>query len=467
MNQSIIDKLIAILGDNNVKFNNVSLSAYSYDASPYRATLGKAVVFPTTTEQVSEIVKLCNTEKIAIIPRGAGSNLAGGTMPSGDELIISFTKMNKILEVDKENLTMSVEPGVVTLDIFNKAAQLGFLYPPDPGSLKTCTIGGNIAENSGGLRGLKYGVTSNYILGIEVVLPNGDIMQTGGKLAKDVAGYNLTQLIVGSEGTLGIVTKALLKLIPMPENKKTLSVYFKDLGQAGDTVSNIIGNKIIPATLEILDRKTLEAVENHSQLGLEIDNEAFLLIEQDGKKELVEEDIKKIIEICKSHGGKVSVAETTEEGLQLSGARRNALAALASLAPTTILDDATVPRSEVGTFLREIQRIAKKYDVNICTFGHAGDGNMHPTAATDLSNKKEFRRVEEAFIEIFEVAIDLGGTISGEHGIGRFKAPYLKMKVGEAGFNVMQAIKTAIDPNNIMNPKIIFTTKESEVLRGE
>lgn len=453
--KELLEKLRDILDESLIKTTPVSLVNYSYDASPIEAKLPTAVLQPQTVEQISAIIKLCNQFKQPVIVRGAGSNLCGATIPASNELIIDMKYFNQIEEVDLENLTMTVGAGVITKDIAQKAAEFDLLYPPDPGSINVSTIGGNIAENSGGLRGLKYGVTQDYILGLEVVMANGDIIETGGKLTKDVAGYNLTQLIVGSEGTLGIVTKAILKLIPMPTYKKTITAYFQSLGSAGDVVSDIIAARIIPATLEIIDQMTMQVVENHAKIGLDTSKAAFLLIEQDGSKEKVDQEMEVIIEICQKHNGVMEVANDSDRALEISAARRNCLGALASLAPTTLLEDATVPRSKVGDFLRKIQEISQKYDVNIYTFGHAGDGNMHPTAPCDIRDSEHFERVEKAFEEIFKCAVEMGGTITGEHGVGKIKAPYLPLKAKNSLYH-MELIKKALDPNNILNPSIMF-----------
>jgi glycolate oxidase len=365
--------------------------------------------------------------------------------------------MNKILEIDEENLTIIVQPGVITLDLINKVEEKGLFYPPDPSSMKISTIGGNINENSGGLRGLKYGVTRDYVIGLEIVLPNGDIIRTGGKLAKDVAGYDLTRLFVGSEGTLGIVTEATLKLVPMPETRKTMLALYQDLGAAARSVSKIIASKIIPTTLEFLDQPTLKVVEDFAQIGLPTDVQAVLLIEQDGPPEVVERDIARMAEVCKEEQAvSIQIAASEEEADALRTARRAALSAVARLKPTTILEDATVPRSEIAKMVKAINEITEKYQLTICTFGHAGDGNLHPTCATDARNHEEMERVEQAFAEIFEKAIELGGTITGEHGVGAMKAPYLEWKLQKEGIAAMKAIKQAFDPNNIMNPGKVF-----------
>ncbi|SHN34912.1 glycolate oxidase [Gracilibacillus kekensis] len=453
----IKEALIHLVGTENYDDSKVSKLVYSYDATPQYQSMPAAVVAPRNKEEVAEIVKLCNTHYIPIIPRGSGTNLCAGTCPTEGGIVLLFKHFNSILEIDEENLTVTVEPGVITLDMIKAVEAKGLFYPPDPSSMKISTIGGNINENSGGLRGLKYGVTRDYVLALEVVLPSGEIIHTGGKLAKDVAGYDLTRLFVGAEGTLGIVTQATLKLVPMPAFKMTMLALYHDLESAANSVSKIIANKIIPTTLEFLDQATLKVVEEYAQIGLPTDVSAVLLIEQDGPMEVVQEDMKKLASICQQEQAvSVNVAESEEEADSLRTARRSALSAMARLKPTTILEDATVPRSEIAKMVVSINEIADKYEVNICTFGHAGDGNLHPTCLTDARDEEEIKRVEKAFEDIFIRAVELGGTITGEHGVGMMKAPYLHLKLGDAGINAMQAIKQSLDPNNIMNPAKIF-----------
>ncbi|WP_096201351.1 glycolate oxidase subunit GlcD [Bacillus sp. FJAT-45350] len=468
LTSEVKQKLVKIVGEENVLDSNESLLVYSYDATPNYQAMPDGVVKPRNTKEVQGIVKVCNEYKVPIVPRGSGTNLCAGTCPLEGGIVLLFTHMNEILEIDEENLTVTVQPGVITLDMIQAVEEKGLFYPPDPSSMKISTIGGNINENSGGLRGLKYGVTRDYVIALEVVLPNGEVIRTGGKLAKDVAGYDFTRLMVGSEGTLGVITEATLKLIPTPETKKTMLALFDTLEASGATVSKIISNKIIPATLEFLDRATLEVVEDFAKIGLPTDVGAVLLIEQDGAKEVVDRDIERIAEICKEEKAiSVQIAKTAEEGLALTTARRSALSALARKKPTTILEDATVPRSKVAEMVKAINEIAVKYNVEICTFGHAGDGNLHPTCMTDARNEEEIERVEEAFAEIFAKAIDLGGTITGEHGVGVMKSPYLAWKLGEEGVAAMKTLKFAFDPNNIMNPGKMFAkeTKKRVVVQ--
>ncbi|WP_407271579.1 glycolate oxidase subunit GlcD [Radiobacillus sp. PE A8.2] len=461
LDKKIKKQFIKIVGKDYFNDSNQSKLAYSYDATPNFQSLPDAVISPKDTKQLQAIVKLCNQHAIPIVPRGSGTNLCAGTCPTQGGVVILFNRMNQILEIDEDNLTVTVQPGVITLQMVNAVEEKGLFYPPDPSSMKISTIGGNINECSGGLRGLKYGVTKDYVLGLEVVLANGDVIKTGGKLAKDVAGYDLTKLFVGSEGTLGILTEATLKLIPIPETKKTMLALFSDIDEAAKAVSTIIANKIIPTTLEFLDQATCEVVEDFAKVGLPTHAKAVLLIEQDGSPEVVEKDIERISHICKERNAlSVEIAQTEQEALDLSTARRSALSALARLKPTTILEDATVPRSKISPMVQAINVIAEKYNVRICTFGHAGDGNLHPTCLTDARDKEEMHRVEQAFEEIFAKAIDLGGTITGEHGVGEMKSPYLAWKLGEEGVNAMKAIKYAFDPNGIMNPGKIFAKDE-------
>ncbi len=457
LEQSVINKLIEIVGESNVETSTTERVSYSYDATPNFQALPDAILAPRSTEEIANIIKLCNEEKIPIVPRGSGTNLSAGTTPLAGGIVILFKHMNRILEIDEENLTATVQPGVITLDLCNAVEEKGLLYPPDPSSMKISTIGGNINENSGGLRGLKYGVTRDYVLGLEVVLPNGDIIRTGGKLAKDVAGYDLTRLFVGSEGTLGIITEAILKLVPLPETKKTMLATYQSMDDAAMTVSAIISQKMTPTTLEFMDQPTIEVIEAYAKIGLPTDAKAVLLIEQDGMVEVVDRDIKRIAEICKTHHAvTVEVAKDEMEAEQLRSARRAALSTIARLKPTTILEDATVPRSQIAPMVKAINEIAEKYSLKICTFGHAGDGNLHPTVPTDARDREEMDRVEKAFEEIFQKAVELGGTITGEHGVGAMKAPYLEMKLGKEGIEAMRAIKQSLDPNNIMNPLKMF-----------
>lgn len=457
LSEEIKRELRSIVGDAYFKDDAASLVTHSYDGTPMLQALPDGVVYPDNTQQVADVMKVLHKHRIPLVSRGSGTNLCGGTVPLQGGVVMVMHRMNRIVELDLENLTATVQPGLNTKQFITQVEELGLFYPPDPSSMAISTIGGNIAECSGGLRGLKYGTTKDYVIGLEAVLASGEVIRTGGKLMKDVAGYDLTKLLVGSEGTLAIITEATLKLIPPPRYKKTMLAMYADLYGAARTVSKIIENRIIPATLEFLDRPTIRVVNDFARLGLPDDMEAILLIEQDGDEETVERDIALIAQLCESEQAqRVRVAESQEEALKLLTARRSALTALARLRPTTILEDATVPRSKIAEMVLEINRIAAKYNVQICTFGHAGDGNLHPTATTDARDKEEIHRVEQAFEEIFEAAIQLGGTITGEHGVGVVKAPYLEWKIGSVGVDVMKSIKQAFDPLNLLNPGKLF-----------
>jgi len=367
-------------------------------------------------------------------------------------------KLDRIIEIDAANLTATVEPGLVIQRLNEAVAPLGLIYPPDPGTVTTATMGGSVSECSGGLRGLKYGVTKDYVMGLEMVMPGGEMIYTGGKTVKNVSGYDLTKLFTGSEGTLGIITEIIVKLIPAPKYRRSMLVIFDDLDKAGKTIADIISNKVIPATLEIMDNVTIRTVENYSKIGLPVDAEAVLVIEVDGSIEaVVLNEFDTVNSICTGNGAvSVKLAESDSDRDAIFAARRAALPALAQVRPTTILEDATVPRSRIPEMLKAIKDIAEKYKIRIGTFGHAGDGNLHPTILTDESDKEEMARVHKAIDEIFSTAIKLGGTLSGEHGIGMAKSKYMEMQFGSSGMNVMKKIKQALDPDNIMNPGKVF-----------
>lgn len=468
LNVNIVRRLRSIVGAPYYRDDMEALVAHSYDGTPMLQALPDGVIYPDSTQQIAEIMTILSEEKIPLVTRGSGSNLCGGTVPVQGGIVMVMHRMNQIIDVDLENLTATVQTGLITAEFTAHVESLGLFYPPDPSSMRISTIGGNIAECSGGLRGLKYGTTKEYVIGLKAVLPNGSIIRTGGKLMKDVAGYDLTKLLVGSEGTLAVITEATLKLIPPPKAKKTMLAMYRDLYGAARTVSKIIEDRIIPATLEFMDNSTIRVVDDFAKLGLPHDMEAILLIEQDGDPETVERDIERIREICMlEQADQVEVASNREEAEKLLMARRSAFTALARLRPTTILEDATVPRSKIADMVLRINEIAQKYQVTIATFGHAGDGNLHPTAMTDARDTEEIHRVELAFAEIFEAAIELGGTITGEHGVGIVKAPYLEWKVGMAGMEVMRGIKDVFDPHHILNPGKIFAkeTKKRVVLQ--
>jgi len=457
LNPDLLPRLRSIVGPENVLTSKEDLIPYSFDGTAALHQMPGCVVFARNTNDVREVLLLGNETQTPIVTRGSGTGLSGGSVPAQGCIVLCTVKMHEILEVDRANLTMLVEPGVTTLAIADAATAVGLFYPPDPGSMKISTIGGNVAENSGGLRGLKYGITRNYVMGLEVVLPDGEILWTGNKCVKDVAGYSLRDLFVGSEGTLGVITKVLLRLIPKPAAKKTMVATFNAMDHAAQCVSDIIAAQIIPCTLEFLDRTTIHCVEDFAKVGLPLDCEALLLMETDGHPAVVSEEAAKMEEIARKNGAlEVRVAKDDAEANKLATARRSAFSALARLAPTTILEDATVPRSELARMIRFVDAVAKKYNLRIGTFGHMGDGNLHPTFLTDERNKEEMKRVHEAFEEIFEEAIRLGGTITGEHGIGLAKKDFLPKFAGDAQMRVMRELRRALDPKGILNPGKMF-----------
>jgi glycolate oxidase len=457
LSPSILAELAGIVGPQDLLTSPEDLLVYSFDGTAALNQLPGCVVFVTSTAEVSAVLRLANRERIPVVTRGSGTGLSGGSLPVPGCIVLCTVRMNRILEMDEANLTLLVEPGITTLQVAEAATAAGLFYPPDPGSMKISTIGGNVAENSGGLRGLKYGITRNYVMGLTVVLPDGEVMVTGNKCVKDVAGYSLKDLFIGSEGTLGVMTAVLLRLIPKPAAKKTIVATYAAMDAAAQTVSDIIAAKIIPCTLEFLDRTTIRCVEDFAKVGLPTDCEALLLMESDGHPAQVEDEAAKMVEIARKNGCReVRIAKDDNEANQLAAARRSAFSALARLAPTTILEDATVPRSELARMVRFVDGIARKYKLRIGTFGHMGDGNLHPTFLTDERNHEEMHRVELAFHEIFDEAIRLGGTITGEHGVGVAKKGFLPKFAGNAQMRVMRELRNVLDPRGILNPGKMF-----------
>jgi glycolate oxidase len=457
---SSLAKLRSIVGPANLLDSVEDRISYSYDGTPLLKQLPVAIVRPQSAEQVSQVLRAANEERFAVVPRGSGSGLSGGSIPVENSIVLLTNQWDRILEIDQSNLTAWVEPGVITAKLHAAVEALGLFYPPDPGSAAICTIGGNVAENAGGLRGLKYGVTKNYVLGMEVVLPDGEVIVTGGKSVKDVAGYSLKDFLIGSEGTLGVITRVLLRLIPKPQSTRTMLAFYSTLADSAETVSDIIASKITPAALEFLDNTTIRSVEEYAHLGLPTTIESLLLIEVDGRNAEVEEDAAKIVEICKRHKAlEIKIAGNEQEAVKLRTARKAAFSALARVRPTTILEDATVPRSEVAPMLEVINRIARANGLTFGNFGHAGDGNLHPTCLTDERDHQEIQKAERAFDQIFQEAVRFGGTITGEHGVGLAKLKFLGAAVGEPAIDMMRKIKAAVDPNSILNPGKIFSLR--------
>jgi len=446
------NQLRRIVGERWVLTTPEDLVCYGYDATWLQSRPAVAVL-PGSSREVSQILQLANERRIPVVPRGAGTGMSGGSIPNEASIVLSLTRMKGIKEIDRVNLVVVVEPGIVTADLQAEVESLGLFYPPDPASLKQSTIGGNVAECAGGPRGLKYGTTKDYVLGLEVVLASGEIIRTGGKLVKDVTGYNLTQLFVGSEGTLGIITEVILRLIPKPESKRTAMAVFPRLDDATQTVANLLGAGILPSTIEIMDNTTIRVVEEYLKMGLPVDAGAILIIEVDGKEQAIVPEIEQVGEVCRKSGAsQVEVARTAAEGEALWKARRAVSPALGRLAPTKIGEDIAVPRGAIPEMVRRIGEISKKYDLTIPVFGHAGDGNLHPNVMCDMRNQEWMSRAHHAIEEIFGAAIELGGTLSGEHGIGLMKQPYLARRLSPQVIDLMQRIKATFDPNGILNP---------------
>ena len=452
-----VDALAAIVGRDSVLTRAEDLIPYSFDGTATLKQRPEAVVFPRSAAQVAECVRLAVSAGVPIVTRGSGTGLSGGSVPSPGSLVLCLAQMNAILEVDAKNLTLRAQPGAITQRIDEAAAKHGLFYPPDPGSMRISTIGGNVAENSGGLRGLKYGVTRDYVMGLEVVLASGEIARFGNKCVKDVAGYSLKDLFIGSEGTLGIITEVLLKLVPRPAARRTMLALYDRIEDAAQTVSAIVAAHIIPCTLEFLDRMTAVCVEDYAHVGLPTDCEAVLLMETDGHPAVVADEGDRMEALARANGARdVRTAKDEAEALQLASARRNAFSALARQRPTTILEDVTVPRSELAGMVRFIADTAREFDLQIGTFGHMGDGNLHPTFLSDERDGDEMHRVHEALEAIVKRTLEVGGTITGEHGVGLAKKPWLRQQMGDASLELMRQIKRTLDPRGILNPGKIF-----------
>ncbi len=457
IDSSVIARLRVIAGAENVLTEREDLVPYGFDGTAALKHGAACVVLPRTVEVVAEIVRFTRSAGIPVVTRGSGTGLSGGSVPVDGGIVLCLVHLNRILEIDPANLTLLAESGTITKAIDDASHPHGLFYPPDPGSMKISTIGGNVANNSGGLRGLKYGVTRDYVMGLEVVLPDGEIAWLGSKCVKDVAGYSMKDLFVGSEGTLGIITKVLLKLVPRPKARRTLLSSFDSMESAARSVSKIIERHIIPCTLEFLDSKTCQSVEDYAKVGLPTEAAAVVLMETDGHPAVVEEEAAAMAEIAKENGA-ISVEQAADEAhaTRLATARRSAFSALARIRPTTILEDVTVPRSRLAEIVAFVEEVAARHRLQIATFGHFGDGNVHPTILTDETDHEEMERVEAALSEIFDKTVELGGTITGEHGVGLAKKPYLPRQFDEASYALMRKVKRALDPGGLLNPGKIF-----------
>ncbi|SKA64452.1 FAD-binding oxidoreductase [Desulfobaculum bizertense] len=457
MNDALIKEFQAIVGKENVLDAEPDRQAYAYDSAVLDPVTPELVVRPNKVEELGRVLRLCNENGLPITPRGAGSNLSGGTIPKNRGVVVLTNSLNRILEINEEDMYAVVEPGVVTAKFAAEVASRGLFYPPDPGSQAVSTLAGNIAENAGGLRGLKYGVTKDYVMGVDFFDVNGDLVKSGSRTVKCVTGFNLSALQIAGEGSLGVIAQAILKLVPPPAANRAMMAIFDSIDKASETVAAIIANKIVPCTLELMDQRTIELVEDYTKAGLPTDAAAILLIEVDGHPAQVADEAEMVVKICGQCGATtVKAAKDEEDRFKIWEARRAALPALARARPTTVLEDATVPRSQIPAMIRAVNDIAAKYNVTIGTFGHAGDGNLHPTILCDRRDHEEFARVEDAVDEIFDVALSLKGTLSGEHGIGLAKAKWLEKETSRATIDYAKRIKAAVDPKGILNPgKII------------
>lgn len=454
ISQGMIKDMEALLGKENVKTDEADRQTYAYDSAVLPSVTPAMVVFPPTTETLGECVKKFYEAGVPMTIRGAGTNLSGGTIPdSTDSVVICTERLNRILEINVNDLYAVVEPGVITQKFAEAVAAKGLFYPPDPGSQSVSTIGGNIAENAGGLRGLKYGVTKDYLMGIEFFDSTGAIVKSGSRTVKCVTGYNLCGLMIQSEGTLGVISQAVMKLVPPPQATRALMAVFADMQDAADAVAGIIAAHILPCTLEFLDNNTIVRVDDFTHAGLPRDAGAILLIEVDGHPAQVADEAAAVEKVLKANKATaVHVPKDAAEKAKLWEARRQALPVLARARPTTVLEDATVPRSQIPAMLKAVNEIAAKNNVQVGTFGHAGDGNLHPTFLCDIRDKDEFRRVENAVDEMFDVAIKLQGTLSGEHGIGTAKSKWLQKETSAGTIEYSRRLRNALDPKHLLNP---------------
>ena len=453
-NNALIKDFEALLGPENVFSSEADRQSYSYDSAVLAPVVPTLVVRPTTCEQLGRCVKKLYDNGIPMTVRGAGTNLSGGVIPDAPDTVVILTNgLNRILEINENDLYAVVEPGVVTAQFAAAVEKRGLFYPPDPGSQSVSTIGGNIAENAGGLRGLKYGVTKDYVMGVEFFDATGEVVKSGSRTVKCVTGYNLAGMLTQSEGTLGVISQAILKLVPPPKASKALMAVFDDLQKAAEAVAGIIAAHVVPCTLEFLDNNTIVRVDDFTHAGLPREAAAILLIEVDGHPAQVADDAAAVERVLGASGATaVHVARDAAEKTKLWEARRMALPVLARARPTTILEDATVPRSQIPAMMRAITDIAAKYRVEVGTFGHAGDGNLHPTFLCDKRDADEFARVEAAIDEMFETAISLHGTLSGEHGIGTAKAKWMEKETSRGTILFSQRLRRALDPKGLLNP---------------
>jgi glycolate oxidase len=451
MNSSLLSELREIVGKDRCLTAPEDLMVYSHDA--FAEKKPDVVVLPTTTEEVSRILKLANRERIPVTPRGSATGLSGMCTPERGGIVLAMSKMNKILEINTEDRLAVVEPGVITQDLQEEVERAGVFYPPDPASQSICQIGGNVGTCAGGPRCVKYGVTRDYLLGLEAVLPSGEVIKTGGRPIKNVTGYDVTRLLCGSEGTLAVFTKIIVKLIAKPEARRTLLVAFRSIDDASTTVSRIMAAGIVPRALELMDQHYIRNCEKIYHLGLPTEAAAMLIIEVDGFAETVDRQARIAKEFCEAQRAfDIKLAQTEEEAERLWIARKVGSVALFRVSKMMVAEDVTVPISKIPAMVRRFNEIGEKYGLTIYLLAHAGDGNMHPLLTYDPGNKEEVERIENASREIFASSIALGGTLTGEHGIGLAKKPFIPLEISPAEMQVWKNIKNCFDPNGIMNP---------------
>jgi len=462
--KALVEELRQIVGKANVLDSGVDMQLYQYDAY-LEERRPDAVVFVNSTEEVAGVVKLCNKHGVPFVPRGGGTNLSGGTIPFKGGVVIEMIRMNRILEIDRPNLRARVQPGMFNLEFGNTLIPLGYQYLPDPASQKAATLGGNVAENSGGPHCFKYGVTTNHVLGLTVVLPDGQVAKIGGK-APDTPGYDLPGVFVGSEGTLGVCTELVVRILRLAEGVKTLLAIYDSIEEGSETVSAIVAAGMVPATLEMMDQLVIKAVEESIHCGFPLDCATVLIIEVDGLKDDLEIQSQAIVDLCKTHGAReVRVAKDDAERAMLWAGRRGAFGAVARLAPSYLVCDGTVPRTALPKVLRKVAEVGKKYNLRIPNVFHAGDGNLHPLILFDWRDAEQKARVMKAGMEILELCVEMGGTISGEHGVGLEKIDAMRLVFSEADIRSQVRVKQAFDPRNLANPGKMFPLPE-EVRRA-
>ncbi len=459
---SLAHDLRLVVGEANVLDSGVNLRLYGYDAY-LEERRPDAVVFVHTTDEVANVVKVCNTWGAPFVARGGGTNLSGGTIPVKGGVVIEMIRMNKVLEIDTKSLRARVQPGMFNLEFGNALAPLGYQYLPDPASQKAATLGGNVAENSGGPHCFKYGVTTNHVVGLTVVLPDGEVARFGGK-APDAPGYDLTGVFVGSEGTIGICTEIVAKIQRLPEGIKTLLAIYDSIEEGSETVSAIVSAGMVPATLEMMDQLVIQAVEASIKCGFPLDCATVLIIELDGLKDDLEQQAEAVAALCKKNGAReIRVAKNDAERAALWAGRRGAFGAVARITPSYLVCDGSVPRTELPKILKKVAEVGKKYDLKIPNVFHAGDGNLHPLILFDWRDAEQKARVMKAGMEILELCVEVGGTISGEHGVGIEKMDAMRLIFSEKEMDAQRKIKRAFDPEDIANPGKIFPVAQEVV----